>query len=410
MGEPMCSARRSSPTHPVLLIKVLALLLLCIRPHCKILRCNAAFLAATENLDDPHGNAAYCDALRSYSSCTRRTARTCRGNLAYHSAVYGIEDLMIQSNCSKVGPTSPPRPPVPAPDQEGLAALDLCDYEKNFARKFGRPPQYRYCATFGDCHVRTFHDEFHTCHADGSWPLIDNNFLFVQATSQPVVRGSRATATSKLTIIFKGAPECTEERVYQAEAGDLPAAFVDGSVTGGERPGGSGLLIRERQARQQVEIRAAHIGATIAVRQVGRHLSFAIRAAAEVASAFPDEQDLQLCVWGCPPSRRLSRSAPRPGPGNLTAARARLASPDAWLWAPSEAGLAAPGGASEQSQGFKGGAPRKASSVSPSLARGACDSAKRALAAGAPGRLPTCLSCRPLFLELNQLPSAGRSD
>ncbi|XP_062974361.1 hemojuvelin-like isoform X2 [Elgaria multicarinata webbii] len=231
---------------------------------------------------------------------------------------------MIQNNCSKVGPTSPPGPPAPAPDQEGLASSDVCDYEKSFARKQGRLPAYQHCATFGVSHLRTFRDEFHTCRVEGSWPLLDNNYLFVQATSGPIVTWSNATATSKLTIIFKNMQECIDEKVYQAETDNLPAAFVDGSVKGGERPGGSSLAIHEHSAQQHVEIRAAYIGTTIAVRQVGRHLSFSIRAAEEVALSFTDEQDLQLCVWGCPLGRRLSRSQSRPSQGNVARERARL--------------------------------------------------------------------------------------
>lgn len=155
-------------------------------------------MAATLNLRGPHQSPAYCDALRSYSRCTRRTARTCRGDLAYHSAVHGIEDLMIQHNCSKEGPTAPPRPHALAPDPQGARALDACDYERSFAHRHGRPTAFRHCAAFGDPHVRTFSDEFHTCRVEGSWPLLDNKYLFAQATSYPVARGSNATATGKV--------------------------------------------------------------------------------------------------------------------------------------------------------------------------------------------------------------------
>lgn len=155
-------------------------------------------MAATLNLRGPNKNAAYCNALRSYSRCTRRTARTCRGDLAYHSAVHGIEDLMIQNNCSKEGPTVPPRSHAPAPNPQGSQSPDICDYQKNFVHKHGRPPAYQHCATFGDPHVRTFGDEFHTCRVEGSWPLLDNKYLFAQATSYPVAKGSNATSTSKV--------------------------------------------------------------------------------------------------------------------------------------------------------------------------------------------------------------------
>lgn len=126
----------------------------------------------------------------------------------------------------------------------------------------------------------------------------------------------------QLTIIFKNMKECIDQKVYQAEIDNLPAAFEDGSVNGGERPGGSSLAIRERSPGQHVEIRAEYIGTTIAVRQAGRQLSFSIRAAEEVAHAFTEEQDLQLCVGGCPRSQRISRSECCRGRAAAEAARA----------------------------------------------------------------------------------------
>ncbi|XP_062487266.1 uncharacterized protein LOC134170140 [Pezoporus occidentalis] len=89
---------------------------LCIFPSvtspCKILKCNSEFWAATSGSHHVGTEEApeFCTALRAYAHCTRRTARTCRGDLAYHSAVHGIEDLTVQHNCSKDGPTSQPPP------------------------------------------------------------------------------------------------------------------------------------------------------------------------------------------------------------------------------------------------------------------------------------------------------------
>ncbi|XP_009880317.1 PREDICTED: hemojuvelin [Charadrius vociferus] len=305
MGKPARSKSPGQLENPGFFLRALLLLLFCrhVSSQCKILRCNSEYVAATLNLRGSNRNAAYCNALRSYSHCTRKTARTCRGDLAYHSAVHGIEDLMIQNNCSKEGPTSPPRPRPPAPNHQGFESLDICNYEKSFLYKHGQPPSYQHCAAFGDPHIRTFHDDFHTCRVEGSWPLLDNNYLFVQATSSPVAKGSNATVTSKLTIIFKNMKECIDQKVYQAEIDNLPAAFEDGSVNGGERPGGSSLAIRERSPGRHVEIRAEYIGTTIAVRQAGRQLSFSIRAAAEAARALCKEmlpvEDVyfQSCVF-----------------------------------------------------------------------------------------------------------------
>ncbi|XP_015739807.1 hemojuvelin [Coturnix japonica] len=298
----------------IFLLLLLLVLLCCshVSPQCKILRCNSDFVASTLSLRGSVGSVAYCSALRSYSHCTRRTARTCRGDLAFHSAVHGIEDLMIQHNCSKDGPTSPPRFRAPVPDPQSFGLSELCDYEKMFRSKHGRPPRYRHCSAFGDPHVRTFHHDFQTCRVEGAWPLLDNEFLFVQATSAPITRGSNATVTSKLTIIFKHMPECTEQKVYRAELDNVPSAFEDGSVSGSERPNGGGLEIHERIPGRQVLIRAPYIGTTIMIRQAARQLSFSIRAAEEVTRSFNTEQDLQLCVTGCPRNQRISRNIRSP--------------------------------------------------------------------------------------------------
>ncbi|KAM6434737.1 hemojuvelin isoform 1-T2 [Liasis olivaceus] len=319
-GEPPCSPGLRQVRGTGFVLKALFLLLFCshAQAHCTILRCNSEYVASTVHLRGPNKSVAYCLALRAYARCTRHTARTCRGDLAFHLAVHGIEDLMAQHNCSKEGPSPAPRPPRPP----GAGSPDICDYEKAFAHKHGRLPTYQHCASFGDPHVRTFGDEFHTCRVEGSWPLLDNHYLFAQATNSPVAKGSNATATSKITIIFKNMKECIDQKVYQAEANSLPAAFEDGSVNGGERPGGHSLRILERAPGQHVEIRAAYIGTTIAVRQAGNQLSFSIRVAEEVARSFTEEQDLQLCVGGCPLSQRLSRHEGCCGQGAITAEKA----------------------------------------------------------------------------------------
>ncbi|EGV94769.1 Hemojuvelin [Cricetulus griseus] len=291
--------------------------------QCKILRCNAEYVSSTLSLREGGSpgtqrgggrgglaSGGLCRALRSYALCTRRTARTCRGDLAFHSAVHGIEDLMIQHNCSRQGPTAPP--PARGPALPGACPApptpDPCDYEARFSRLHGRAPGFLHCASFGDPHVRSFYHHFHTCRVQGAWPLLDNDFLFVQATSSPVASGANATTTRKITIIFKNMQECIDQKVYQAEVDNLPAAFEDGSINGGDRPGGSSLSIQTANPGSHVEIRAAYIGTTIIIRQTAGQLSFSIRVAEDVARAFSAEQDLQLCVGGCPPSQRLSRS------------------------------------------------------------------------------------------------------
>ncbi|KAF6079239.1 repulsive guidance molecule BMP co-receptor a [Phyllostomus discolor] len=326
---------------------------------CKILKCNSEFWSATAGGHSPASDDApeFCAALRTYALCTRRTARTCRGDLAYHSAVHGIEDLMSQHNCSKDGPTSQPRLrtlPPPGDSQERSDSPEICHYEKSF-HKHSATPNYTHCGLFGDPHLRTFTDRFQTCKVQGAWPLIDNNYLNVQVTNTPVLPGSAATATSKashapglwlrkpgdwgqtgaspaacwlcdlgqvtrlsflvcqseLTIIFKNFQECVDQKVYQAEMDELPAAFADGSKNGGDKHGANSLKITEKVSGQHVEIQAKYIGTTIVVRQVGRYLTFAVRMPEEVVNAVEDRdsQGLYLCLRGCPLNQQIDFQA-----------------------------------------------------------------------------------------------------
>lgn len=111
----------------------------------------------------------------------------------------------------------------------------------------------------------------------------------------------------QLTIIFKNFQECVDQKMYHAEAGELPAAFADGSKNGGERHGANTLQITERVPGQHIEIQAHYIGTTIVVRKVGHYLTFAVRMPEEVVNSLEDQdnQDLYLCLHGCPSNQRI---------------------------------------------------------------------------------------------------------
>ncbi|NXG10572.1 RGMB protein, partial [Sakesphorus luctuosus] len=273
------------------------------RAPCGIQKCTKDFVSRTSHLNaDLEGlDPEYCKALRAYSACTSHNSKVCRGNLVYHSTVLGISDLMAQRNCTKDGPTSSTNPEM---------THDRCNYSglteagEHQGGEKTPPPTYLFCGLFGDPHLRTFKDHFQTCKVEGAWPLIDNNYLSVQVTNVPVVPGSSATATNKITIIFKSYQDCTDQKVYQAVTDDLPAAFVDGTTSGGDGNAGS-LRIMGNVSGRFVEMQARHIGTTVHVRQLGQYLTLAIRMPRELAMAFEDSQDLQLCVNGCPSGERI---------------------------------------------------------------------------------------------------------
>ncbi|XP_069481553.1 repulsive guidance molecule B isoform X1 [Ambystoma mexicanum] len=277
--------------------------------QCRIHKCSSDFVSLTSHLNTDGFELEFCKALRAYAGCTQKTSKACRGDLVYHSAVLGISDLMSQRNCSKDGPTSSTHPEV---------AHDPCNYHSRSGIRehlLGEhsQPTYLFCGLFGDPHLRTFKDHFQTCKVEGAWPLIDNNYLSVQVTNVPVVPGSSATATNKITIIFKSYQDCTDQKVYLAVTDDLPAAFVDGTTNGREGDSKS-LRILEKVSGRHVEIHAKYIGTTVFVRQLGRYLTLAIRMPEELAMAYEESQDLQLCMNGCPSSERIDERGNLPLP------------------------------------------------------------------------------------------------
>lgn len=95
--------------------------------------------------------------------------------------------------------------------------------------------------------------------------------------------------------------------MYHAETDELPSAFADGSKNGGDRHGANTLRVVEKVPGQHVEIQARYIGTTIVVRQVGRYLTFAVRMPEDVVNSVEegDNQDLYLCLHGCPANQRI---------------------------------------------------------------------------------------------------------
>ncbi|NXG74542.1 RGMB protein, partial [Baryphthengus martii] len=273
---------------------------------CGIQKCTTNFVSLTSHLNSALAgfDLEFCKALRAYFACTYRNSKVCRGNLVYHSAVLGISDLMSQRNCSKDGPTAPTSPDV---------THDPCNYSGHIEAKEHQDGEktptttYLFCGLFGDPHLRTFKDHFQTCKVEGAWPLIDNIYLSVQVTNMRVVPGFSATATNKITVIFKSYQDCTDQKVYQAVTDDLPAAFVDGTK-GGNVGKTKSLQIVEKVSGKYIEMHARYIGTTVYIRQLGHYLTLAIRMPQELVMAYEDSQDLQLCVNGCPSSERIDYS------------------------------------------------------------------------------------------------------
>ncbi|KAF6729749.1 RGM domain family member B [Oryzias melastigma] len=265
-------------------------------PQCRIQKCTTDFVSLTSHLtpavDGFHTE--FCKALRAYSACTQKTAKSCRGDLVFHSAVLGISDLMSQRNCSKDGPTSTSHPEI---------HTEPCNYHSRSQQAH----------IHSHLHVHT-HSHAHSGGHSRPGSLMCLWFL-----------APAATATNKITIIFKPYEGCTDQRVYQAVTDNLPAAFDDGTVSSGDPIHTSvsaegaarkvrALWISERSPGRHVELHAGYIGVTVIVRQLGRYLTLAVRIPEEMAQAYDASQDLQLCLNGCPSGERIDQGGHLPLP------------------------------------------------------------------------------------------------
>uniref|UniRef100_A0A1B6MUM0 Repulsive guidance molecule N-terminal domain-containing protein n=1 Tax=Graphocephala atropunctata TaxID=36148 RepID=A0A1B6MUM0_9HEMI len=257
-----------------------------------------------EGIPGPEATPAFCSVLSAYGHCVHGTTRSCRGNLKYHTTVSLLNPLKVRYNCTKHGGggggthTRPHPHPPPAPPQ----VPPQCTFH-------GRH-RFRHCGLFGDPHLKTFRNEYQTCRVRGAWPLIDNPYLAVQVTNDPVLDGSLATATTKVTIIIKGrSTPCTTEKTYEASAdAPLPSTFIDGSYRSGPEDGVVIAAGAETHpgGHQRVEIYLRYIETTLLVRRVGKYLAFSAKLPEElVENSMKDDDNLQLCTRGCPVTERL---------------------------------------------------------------------------------------------------------
>jgi hypothetical protein len=174
-----------------------------------------------------------CMILRTYSLCLNDTASLCHSDLQFHSMHTGATEKLRRNKCDVKGRTwdpsayaPPPTPPVrPDPCTYGSAA-GVREVFRGYAQTRHLQDQYsesdsgqlasrqsssssgisyRHCGLFGDPHLRTFNNEFQTCRVQGAWPMVDNDYVTVQVTNDPVGEWEHmatATATSKVRVTF----------------------------------------------------------------------------------------------------------------------------------------------------------------------------------------------------------------
>ncbi|XP_052124960.1 repulsive guidance molecule A isoform X1 [Frankliniella occidentalis] len=301
---------------------------------CDLDACTRAYDESLESrgLAGPEGSAAYCGVLYDFGICMHNIRRACRGNLNYHTSNTMLIHLKTIFECAKrlqqeTGSATgvprkhgrPPLPPsTPRPDRpstmappEAAQAGPECSYRGS--------RNLRHCGLFGDPHLKTFKGNMQTCRVQGAWPLVDNPYLAVQVTNEPVLFGSQATATTKVTVLVKGSatPCLNQTKTYEATAdAPLPDTFIDGTNKSGP---GEAVTIRYQDTAfgSLVEIRIRYIETTVIVRKVGRYLAFSTSMPDELVSWHSGQGDdqgtdgVQLCVQGCPLSEIMDLDSDR---------------------------------------------------------------------------------------------------
>ncbi|KAG8194694.1 hypothetical protein JTE90_028008 [Oedothorax gibbosus] len=266
---------------------------------CKVQLCSRQYARAVDEDRIAQGpNYRYCQLLHAYAECVRATARSCRGDLSYHSVQSLVGQWTRMYDCGKVLEKGPGHNSGTQGGGHRFQKPPRQHQECNGYRPAG---SFSHCALFGDPHLRTFYDELQTCSVPGAWPLLDNPHVAVQVTNDPVGKGSQATAITKITVIIRQHGPCAQEKTYEAQPDSLPGVFADGS-----KWSGPGVRIREEVPGKHIEIHLRYVATRIVIRQSGKYLTFAAKMPSAIATqGAQGDATLELCVRGCPRRERI---------------------------------------------------------------------------------------------------------
>ena len=139
-----------------------------------------------------------CAALLDYKRCIMST-KGCAADLMYHTVRTLYLKQRKDNGCPEEEDRKKPRKTENGRSKHGrvqgpLIPPAMCVYQG--------PQVYRHCGLFGDPHLRTFYGDFQTCKVEGAWPLVNNDYLTVQVTNDPVDGNTDVTATSTVRLFL----------------------------------------------------------------------------------------------------------------------------------------------------------------------------------------------------------------
>jgi hypothetical protein len=145
----------------------------------------------------PEERASHCVPMRTFYRCIQNMTAPCRGDLSFHSAKMVAEQHMRLFNCSFSGkvfapPTNPDGSVVrPTPSRPQPACTYRGDVDE----------ERLLCSVYGDPHVRAFDGSHAACRVAGAWTMLDNEYLMLQVTSEPIPGADLATAITKVGVV-----------------------------------------------------------------------------------------------------------------------------------------------------------------------------------------------------------------
>ncbi|XP_062573026.1 repulsive guidance molecule B-like isoform X2 [Saccostrea cucullata] len=268
-------------------------------------RWRTAQRAAHGGLIKPHnGEEPLCVAHRTYLVCLITEEVNCKTNLHYHMTKGGVIHNMKNLKCKDYGDTFNVTTVVNGPLVDPCFPNSICTCTFR-SKNPNTPIKYEHCGLFGDPHLRTFRDDFQTCKVEGAWSLVQNKYIVIMVTNNPVKDHAAATATSKLTVVIKKNEDCASHDfvTYKAHTNNLPGTFENGlSAVGPDES----VAIRVLDPGKHVQIYLRFIDTTIRVRQIGRYFTFAIKMPQEIVEQSLDNDTQQLCVQGCPEQEQIN--------------------------------------------------------------------------------------------------------
>lgn len=212
----------------------------------------------------------------------------------------GVKIQTRKHNCAQRNVTSKDLENIFITNKNDIAKRTEIGQNCRYRENNGSSSELNHCGMFGDPHIKTFFGERQTCVVAGTWTLVDNEYMKIEAVNEMVqdTESTSATATKEITIAFKERDlVCTREKKYKATSNSLPEHFQDGSTATGPASCKTEVFV---DSPYSVKLKSCRSNTTILIRRVGKYLTFNILTPFDIVN-----KSSGLCQSGCPANERV---------------------------------------------------------------------------------------------------------